>query len=143
MSDVATSSAVTDAYLTALRTLGRPVGDAVKPPSPNPAPKSFYPYGVLYVGTVRLEGTYVDPYEDGLHRLQVTSVGLDRAGAESLRDQVRPILLDGTIDINGHAAVWAELVSSLPIVRDDDVTPALFYAVDVVNVLVTPASSGS
>lgn len=143
MSEVAVSTPVTDAYLAALRELGRPIGDAVRPAAPNPPPSSFYPYGVLYTGVVRLEGTLVDPHEDGLHRIQVTSIGRDRVGAEWLRDLVRPVLLDTSVDIDGHAVVWTELVSSVPITRDDDVSPPLFYAVDVVNALITPTASGS
>lgn len=140
---VAVSSAVTEAYLTALRELGRPIGDAVVPDGweAGRAPSNFYPYGVLYVGTTLMQGSLVNPKEDGLYRLQVTSVGKDRAGAEWLRDRVRPILLDVTIEIDGFAVAWTELATSQPIFRDDDVTPPLFYAVDVVNLFVTPDGS--
>lgn len=145
MSDVAVSSPVTEAYLTALREIGRPIGDGEIPDGwqAGKPPVIFYPYGVLYVGTTLMQGSLVDPKEDGLHRLQVTSVGKDRAGTEWLRDRVRPILLDTTVQIDGYAVVWTELVTSQPILRDDDVTPPLFYAVDVVNALVTPAQPGS
>lgn len=136
MSDVAVSSPVTQAYLEALEATGRPVGDARKPSGPN-----LYPYAVLFVGTARMQGSLTDPHEDGLHRLQVSSVGLTRESVDALRDQVRPILLGRTVDIDGHKVVWTELVTSLPVTRDDDVTPAVFTAVDIVNVLVTPAGS--
>lgn len=129
-------SPVTAAYLAALEDLGRPIGDAQKPPGQ----PHLYPYGILYVGTTRAQGTLVAPYEDGLHRLQVTSVGLSRASVEALRDLVRPVLLDKATSIDGYVVVSAELVTSQPVTRDDDVTPAVFYGIDVCNVLVTPTS---
>lgn len=146
---VAVSTPITEAYLSALSDIDHPaggkvkIGDATRPDGPQPGPKSFYPYGVLYVGTTVMQGTLVQPREDGLHRVQVTSIGLDRAGAEWLRDQVRPILLDTTVDIDGYAVVYSALVTSMPVTRDTDVTPHLFYAVDVVNVFATPAETGS
>ena len=136
MSDVAITSPITAAYLDALEVIGRPVGDAQKPTGQ----PHLYPYAILYVGVTRMQGTLVDPHEDGLHRLQVTSVGLTRASVEDLRDQVRPVLLDVSTVIDGHAVVFTELVTSQPVTRDDSVTPAVFYGVDVVNALITPTS---
>lgn len=141
MSVVAVSSPVTEAYLAALELIvPNRVGDGVKPPSPSNPPASFFPYCVLYVGTTLMQGTLVNPKEDGLHRVQVTSVGRTRESAEWLRDQVRPVLLDMTLEGVGVSCVWTELVNSQPIQRDDDVTPALFYVVDVANSLWTPQS---
>lgn len=135
MTAVAQVSPVTTAYLAALRALGRPVGDARKPDGqPN-----LYPYGVLYVGTADLRGTLVDPKEDGLHRIQVTTVGTTREGVEDLRDQFRSVLHDVNVDIDGHAVVWTEHVAGQEVARDDDITErTIFYAVDAVNVYVTP-----
>lgn len=136
MTEVAQVSPVTAAYLAALRTTGRPVGDARKPDGqPN-----LYPYGVLYVGTVDLRGTLVDPKEDGLHRVQVTTVGMTRASAEALRDDFRRILHDVTVDIDGYSIVWTEHAAGQDVTRDDDVTPSVFYAVDAVNVYATPTA---
>lgn len=143
MSDVAEVSPVTDALLIALRTTGKQIGDAIKPPSPNPPPTSFYPYAILYVGTPALDGNLLNPNEDGIHRAQVTSVAKDRRGAEWMRDRAREVLLDTDLDIEGHVIVWSELESSPPITRDDDVSPPLFYAVDIFRLYVTPAASGS
>ena len=143
MSDVAVSAPVTAGYLAALKDLGFQVGDGERPPGPAKPPASFYPYAVLYTGTARMEGTLVQPHEDGVHRLQVSCVGLDRKGAEYLRDLARAVLLNTDIEIEGHAIVWTELVVSRPIFRDDDVTPHLFNAVDIVHAYITPAPSGS
>lgn len=134
MSDVALSSPVTAAYLAALEATGRPIGDAKKPPGQT----NLYPYGILYTGVVRAEGTLVEPNETGLHRLQLTVVGLTREGVDDLRDLARPILLDRDIVIDGYAVVWAELLPSPAIDRDDDVKPPVFSAAEIVNVLVTP-----
>jgi hypothetical protein len=139
--NVAISSPVTDAVLTAVRTLGRPVGDAVRPAGPTPAPTSFYPYAVVYVGTTRIEGSLVHPKEDGLHRVQITCVGLTRQAAEALRDDVRALLLEvDSLDIDGYVVVWTEHAGSPEVRRDDDTPPSVFSAVTVVNVFVTPIS---
>lgn len=135
---VAPSKPITDAYLVALKTLGREVGDAAKPPSPANPPSSFYPYFVLYTGISRLQGSAEQSKEDGLHRLQVTTVGKTRAGVDDYRHQARTILLDIDTSIDGHAVVWTELIAAQPVARDDDVKPPLFFAVDVVNALITP-----
>lgn len=138
---IATSSPVTEGVLAALATVipSTRVGDGVKPPSPNPPPASFYPYLVVYTGLDLLDGNLLEPKEDGLHRVQVTSIGKDRIGAEWLRDQVREVLLDrDAVTITGHAVTWTELVTSQPIGRDDDVVPPLFFAVDIFHLFVTP-----
>ena len=134
MSDVAVSSPVTEAYLDELATAtGRPIGDHRKPPGQ----ENIYPYGVLRVDTPRTEGTLVDPNEDGLHRLQVSCIGLTRDSAEHLRDLARAVLHDRSVVIDGHAVVWTESAGST-FFRDEDVKPPVFEAVVVVNVLVTP-----
>ena len=140
MTVVAKSKPVTDAYLVALEAgTERPIGDAIKPKGQ----PELYPYGILYAGTERVEGSAVDPFEDGLHRLQLTSVGMTRASVESLRDKARTVLLDRSVPIDGHRVTWAELVVSQPVTRDDDVKPPVFHGVDIVNVFVTPVTGGS
>lgn len=140
MSDVADVLPFTDALLAALKTIGRPIGDSAKPSSPNPPPTSFYPYANLYVGTANLDGTLVHPNEDGVHVAQVTSIAKERRGAEWMRHRVREVVLAGDIDLGGYGVVWAELVTGQPVTRDDDVDPALFYAVDIFHLYVTPVS---
>lgn len=141
---IAVSAPVTEAALDALRTLGRPIGDGARPPGPNPAPVTFYPFAVLYVGTTDMRGSLVHPREDGLHRLHVACVGRTRESAEAMRDEARALLLDVTsLAIEGYAVVYTEHAGSPETFRDDDVTPPLFNAIAVVNVFVTPDLSGS
>lgn len=141
---IALSSPVTEATLTALRTLGRPVGDGVKPSSPEKPPASFYPYLVLHTSTPDVRGSLVYPHEDALHRLHVACVGRTRESAEALRDEARALLLDSsTLDIDGYAVVWTRHAGSPEVSRNDQATPALYDAVVVVNVFVTPTDSGS
>lgn len=135
---VATSSPVTAAVLAALEGLGVDVGDATQPPMPSPPPRASFPYCVVFTGISRLAGDLLHPNEDGLHRIHVKSVGLDRDGAEWLRDRVRPVLLDRELPIDGHAITWSELVTSLPTQRDDVLSPPRFYANDVFHLFVTP-----
>jgi hypothetical protein len=144
---VAVASPITDAVIDAVHAISNPaggviqVGDAIRPAAPERPPRGFYPYAVVYAGIVRTEGTLVDPHEDGVHRVQVTCVGLDRAGAEWLRDEVRQILLDKTaLDVDGHVVVWTESAGEPSVFRDEDVKPALFVAPIVVNIKVTPTS---
>lgn len=147
MTVVAESSPVVDAVLAAVASIANPaggtiqVGDGVKPPSPATPPAAFYPYAVVYGGLVRTAGTLVDPHEDGLHRIQVTCVGKDRAGAEWLRDRVREVLLQpNELAIDGYAATWAESAGDPATFRDDDVTPPVFVAATVANIHATPAA---
>lgn len=142
---VATSSPVADAYQSALEEVlpAARIGRGVKSHAGKP-PADYYPYAVLSVGTTLMSGTLVDPKEDGLHRVQVTCVGRKSESCEQLRDEVRPILLDTSIHIDGYVIVSTEAGSSPPPIRFDN-TPegTVFEAVTIVNVKVTPANTGS
>lgn len=139
MTYVAPVSPVTDAYLAALEATNRPIGDARKPAGQ----EHLYPYSILYVGTPDLRGDLVNPKEDGLHRLQVTTVGLTRQSVEAQRDAARRVLHDRSVEIDGHAVVWTEHAGSPEVTRDDDVKPPVFTAVEIANVFVTPIAGGS
>lgn len=146
---IAVASPITEGVVAALETIGNPaggyiqVGDAVKPPAPTPPPATFFPYCVVRSTIVRTEGSCTDPKEDGLHRVEVTSIGKDRAGAQWLSDRAREVLLDPTLDIESHAVVWSEDAGGQASRLDRDVTPPVFFAVAVVNLFVTPLASGS
>lgn len=139
MTRTAETSPVTQGYLEALAVTGRPIGDAKKPAGQ----ENLYPYGVLYTSLSRSGGDLVEPHEDGLHRLQVTVVGLTRASVDGLCDLVLPVLVDKSTSIDDHLVVWTEVIPTPPTQRDEDVKPAAFSRAVVVNAYITPASSGS
>lgn len=136
MTIVPASLTFSDAVLEALRQgLDRPVGDAQKPDG------ATAPYLVVYPGgDPALDGSLADPHADADHTVQITGVGLDRAGAEDVRDLARALLLDrSTLSIEDRTVISTELLTGQPVRRDDDVSPPLFYAVDVIRITTTPA----
>jgi hypothetical protein len=150
VSIVTTISPVTDAVLAALRTIGSPFGDAQRPAGPTPAPKSFFPYGIVRTSLVRSEGSFTDPSETGLYRVEVTCVGLDREGVEWFADRSREVLLD--VSMAGIDVVWSEDAGGQsarldpdPVLVPGEATSArrLMFAVVVVNLMVTTVPSGS
>lgn len=133
---VAVESPVAAAYVTALEAIGRPVGLGKKPSGPN-----LYPYAIVYPGVTDTDGTLLAPSEDGLHRIQVTCVGLTAESALALRDAARNVLRDRSVPIEGHKVVRVEHAGSPPLSRDDDVTPNVFTAVEVANAYITPTEA--
>jgi hypothetical protein len=128
---IATSSPVTSAVLAALGDIGPPIGDAQAPPGGGQL------YGIVRTSIVRSEGTLVDPHESGLHRVEFTAVGLDRAGVEWLLDEARDVLLGG-LTLEDHAVAWSEPAGGQPPRPDYDVDPAPIFGVVVVNLFVSP-----
>jgi hypothetical protein len=146
MPEIAVSSPVDDAVVAALKTLIDPgrVGDGTAPLLPKPTPSSAYPYIIARSSIVRSEGSLPAPKESALHRVELTVVGLDRAGVSWLADEARTLLIDvTTLDIDGGAVVWTEDAGGQPLRVDFDVTPNVFFAVVVVNVFVTTTPTGS
>jgi hypothetical protein len=143
---VAISTPVTEGVIAALEAIENPaggyinVGDAIKPPGPAKPPRSFYPYVVVRTRLIRSEGTLTDPKESALHRIESTSIGLDRVGVEWLDDQVRAALLDPNLAIDDHAVVWSEDAGGQSPRYDDDATPPVFFAVAIVNLMVSPTN---
>lgn len=146
---VSIATPVTEGVISALEAIANPsggyirVGDAAAPPSPKPPPSSFYPYCVVRSTIITSDGSATDPKEDGLHRVEVTSIGKDRAGAQWLSDRAREILLDPELAIDDHAVVWSTDAGGQGTRPDRDVTPPVFFAVAVVNLFVTPLNTGS
>lgn len=148
MTAVVLTSPFASAVLDALRTIPNPaggtvkVGDGVKPEGPSKPPRTFYPYGVADFSTVAIEGSLVEPKEDGVQRVHFTAVGLDRAGAEWLRDEAKTLLLDpSSLAIDGYSVVWTAHVTSPQSFRDDETDPQLFNAVTQIDIKVTPDST--
>lgn len=133
---VAVESSIAAAYVSALEAIGRPVGLGKKPSGPN-----LYPYAVVYSGITDTDGSLLAPDEDGLHRIQVTCVGLTAESALALRDAARAVLCDRSVVIPGRKVVRTEHAGSPPIYRDEDVTPNVFSAVEVRNIYVTPTEA--
>jgi hypothetical protein len=134
---VAVVRPVTAGVIAALEATGRKAGDGRKPDA------TAAPYMVVRVGTARLDGSMLAPFEDGVHRVTVVSVGVDQHGAEWMRDLARPILLDPDLLIEGHAVARAELVVGREVIRNDSVTPNTYEAVDLFHLHVTPIEGGS
>jgi hypothetical protein len=106
-----------------------------------PRDDSALPYAVMYAaGHGRLDGPVGAPHEDDDPLIQITSVGGSREQAQWMAGKVRHAFLDPGLTITGRALLEpVELVLSLPVRRDDQVNPPLFYVVEQFRVRTTPA----
>lgn len=106
------------------------------------APASLtHPYAVVYpqgedIDTDR-DGTLADAHDSTFFEWQVTSVGSTLEQALGMVDLVRTALLGWTPVVTGVAFGLVELVNALPVLRDDDTSPPVFYGVDVFRVFST------
>ena len=90
------------------------------------------PYVVLYADQGQASSTRFDAASDRrAFRVQTTSVGGTVEQARWAAEKVQAALLDARLTIPGRATWPLRQETSRPIARDDDVTPPLFYAVDV------------
>jgi hypothetical protein len=120
------------AVIDALKTIGKPVGDARKPDGEPP-------YAVVYPFGGTRSGPVGDPDADASLTWQITCVGRDREGAEWMADRVAEVMDGGVVNIPGRKVMRAQTVSDQPIRRDDDVQPPLFYATPIWRLDTTPA----
>lgn len=92
------------------------------------APTGAPPYAVLYVREVTAEGWLGDRYRDLLVEFQVTCVGTGPEQAMDVADKSRTALLTQTPTVPGRVVqpLWQEPTGE-PLLRDDDVTPPLYY----------------
>lgn len=104
-------------------------------------PAGDLPCVVLYPGGLNeLNGPVSDSHADAAPIMQITSVGATVDQTEWARDKAAVALLDGAITVAGRAhAQPPVLEASQPVRRDDDVTPPVFYAVDLYRLSTTPA----
>lgn len=72
---------------------------------------------------------------------QVTSVGLDPEGVRSVAERVRAAVLDKRPAVAGRTSNPVRVDTADPIRLDRDVTPHVFYAVDVYSFFSVPAPS--
>jgi hypothetical protein len=120
----------TDAVIAALATAGLTVGDAE-------APDGDPPYVVVYRIFDRRMGTLEGPDDDATITYQVTCVGTSRKQAEWLADEVGDALAAGLTVTGRTIPRIAPEAGSGTVMRDDDVTPPLFYVTPRYRVMST------
>jgi hypothetical protein len=120
----------TDAVIDALETAGLTVGDAE-------APDGAPPYVVVYRVFDRRTGQLSAPDDDATITYQVTCVGTSRKQAEWLADEVGEALAAGVTVTGRTIPRIAPEAGSGTVMRDDDVTPPLFYVTPRYRVMST------
>jgi hypothetical protein len=134
----------TDAVLTLLEGAALLVGDGIRPagggfPGDDPT-QDFVPYAVLYQGvTTDIDGPVSDPNADTASEYQVTSIGVTRPQASFVADKARHAMLEQTLTVTGRCVQLVEWTQGRNAERDDDVTPPLFYAIDIYTISTSPA----
>lgn len=122
-----------DALLAALTAAGLTASLGVAPPGAVP------PYVAVYPDVGRsLPGSLADPlsYYDSV--VQLTCVGMTPEQALSYSDRAR-IALSVPLVVAGRSGLRPEELGGPPILRDDDVTPPLYYAPVQYRLRSTPA----
>lgn len=134
----------TDALLAVLASADILAGDGLKPPDAGwpleDTSQPFLPYVVLFQGvTVQIDGPVTDPNADTISEYQLTSIGVTRASASVLARNAKDALLNTPLAIADRTVQRVEWVAGRPAQRDDDVTPPLFYVIDIYTVNTSPA----
>lgn len=110
------------------------VYDAMVPDSPQA------PYVVVYPDQGAAQPTsFTLASDQRLFRVQTTSVGSDPQQARWVAEKTQGALLDATPAVAGRTTWPIRHELTRPIERDDDVSPPMFYAVDLWRVLTVPA----
>lgn len=111
------------------QTTGTPTSDTV-----------FKGYAVVYPGlTGPTDGPVSATSWDAVQGWQVTYVGKSAEQADNMRDRGREALLGRVLAVTGRATEPVDLSDSTNVTRDDDVSPALYFAVDRYRARTTPA----
>lgn len=102
--------------------------------------KPTYPYIVVYAnqGVPEVASAH-DVSNWRTFTIQTTKVGLSRTQVQALADREEPALLDVRPVVVGRSCGQISKSSSQPIRPDRDVTPSVFYAVDVWTFFSVPA----
>ena len=124
-----------DAVWTQAKAGGRRIGDA-RTPSNNTRP-----YAVLWpLFATEFDGSLGEPDEDAWYRYQVTCVGDTREQAQGLADELMVLMRAKNKYVwTGFVAKPVLIEDVLPVDRDDDVQPPVFYQSFTVKTFVTPA----
>jgi len=126
----------TAGVISALRTVGLTVGDAIAPDT-----TATQKWAVVYGGGVGLlDGTMRDERSNASPVIQVTSVGTTAEQSEWVADTVRRTLLARpiTLAVANHRVLFVSVEASQPTRRDDDIHPSLYYGVDLYRIATTP-----
>lgn len=130
-----TARAHTDAIITLIGETVR-LYDGMAPDGASP------PYAVLYADNGNATRTALAAVSDRRDvSFQVTSVGLDGAGARSVAERVRAAVLDERPVVAGRTSSPVRQEVAEPLRVDRDVTPHLLYVVDVYAYSTVPATS--
>lgn len=121
-----------DAVVAHLAAAGVPVGQARAPAG------AAGPYGVVYDGGgPGLSGPVADPYADAAHRMVVHALGASQQEALAIADLFRRRMLAAALAVPGRVVQRVDLESSAPALRDDDVHPPLWDAVETYLIYTT------
>ena len=99
-----------------------------------------YPYVVLYGDQGAAEpNAYTEASTLRRFRVQTTTTAVDQAQARALAERVETALLDVRPTVAGRKCGPIRKETSQLVRRDDDVDPAVFYAVDIWLLTTVPA----
>lgn len=114
------------------------VGYGVKPAAGGwqtagtPTPSTvFKGYAVIWAGqSTSGEGTAVDAATDGVQGWQVSTFGSTAEQADAIRDRCRTALLGKRLTLAGRSCDPVRYSDGQNVVRDDDVSPPVYFAAD-------------
>lgn len=126
---------LTDAVLAQARSTGRRVGDAAPPAS------DTRPYAVLWpLYAADWDGPLDTPDVDAWYRYQLTCVADTREQAQGLADDLMVTMRNvDSYTWSGFVAQPVVVDDVLPVERDDDIQPPVFYQSFTISMFVTPA----
>jgi len=124
---------LTDAVLTQVRSGGRRVGDAHTPSD------NTRPYAVLWsLFVAEIDGPLNDSDADGWQHYQLTCVGDSRQSAQGLADELQ-VTVKAAYSVAGSVAGPVLIDAVLPVERDDDVQPPVYYQSFTFRIFITPS----
>ena len=138
------NSDVTAAIIYRLTSAGLVVGDNEAPDNGgwqgDPGISTFVPYVDVHPSPGGpIDGTMAAPSADAFPDYQITSVGVSRAQAELVGDEVREAMFQGPLNVPGRAVIQLRLDMLGGAVRDDTVQPAVFFVSDRYRLTTVPA----